>query len=285
MIKVSIIVPCFNQAEYLEECLQSILDQTYHEWECIIVNDGSPDNTEDIALNWCNKDIRFRYISKENGGLSSARNKGINVAVGEYILPLDADDKISDNYIELCVSAMLANADLKLVYGHGKKFGAVNEDWALPPFSFQALLISNMIFCTALYRKKDWLLIGGYDEKMKHGLEDWDFWISLLKNGGTVFKQQNCIFWYRVKHHSMIEKVKEDRSITNDISNYLFVKHLDVYCKEENAIHIYYACLKYDKLLKRYNSLIKSPESYLTFGAIMIAFFNKCKRFLFKISK
>ncbi len=62
---ISVIVPCYNQAEYLDECLHSILYQTYQNWECIIVNDGSPDNTEEIALKWVDKDIRFRYIKKE----------------------------------------------------------------------------------------------------------------------------------------------------------------------------------------------------------------------------
>ena len=67
---ISVIVPCYNQAQYLDECLQSVLDQTYTDWECIIVNDGSPDNTEEIAKNWVEKDTRFIYLSKENGGFA-----------------------------------------------------------------------------------------------------------------------------------------------------------------------------------------------------------------------
>ena len=90
---ISVIVPCYNQAQYLDECLQSVLDQTYTDWECIIVNDGSPDNTEDVAKKWVEKDTRFIYLSKENGGLSSARNAGIEIAKGEWILPLDAAEK------------------------------------------------------------------------------------------------------------------------------------------------------------------------------------------------
>lgn len=100
---VSIIVPCYNQAQYLPEALQTVLEQTYQNWECIIVNDGSPDNTELVAKEWLAKDSRFKYIYKENGGLSSARNVGIENSKGEFILPLDADDKISNNYLEECV--------------------------------------------------------------------------------------------------------------------------------------------------------------------------------------
>ena len=85
---ISIIVPCYNQAQYLDECLQSVLDQTYHNWECIIVNDGSPDNTEEFANKWTAKDSRFKYLLKTNGGLSSARNAGIETANGEWILSI-----------------------------------------------------------------------------------------------------------------------------------------------------------------------------------------------------
>ncbi|HAO28647.1 MAG TPA: glycosyltransferase family 2 protein, partial [Chryseobacterium indologenes] len=82
MPTISIIVPCYNQAIYLDECLQSVLDQTYGNWECIIVDDGSPDNTKEVTEKWIEKDNRFIYLHKENGGLSSARNAGIEAAKG-----------------------------------------------------------------------------------------------------------------------------------------------------------------------------------------------------------
>ena len=92
---ISVIVPCYNQAQYLDDCLQSVLDQTHQDWECIIVNDGSPDNTEEVAKKWLAKDSRFKYLYKENGGLSSARNAGIKDSIGQFIFFLDCDDKIS----------------------------------------------------------------------------------------------------------------------------------------------------------------------------------------------
>ncbi len=97
---VSIIVPCNNQAQYLEESLQSILDQTYIHWECIIVNDGIPDHTETVARKWEAKDSRFIYLHKENGGVSSARSLGIEKAKSEFILTLDADDKHEASFLE-----------------------------------------------------------------------------------------------------------------------------------------------------------------------------------------
>ena len=98
---ISVIVPCYNQAQYLDECLQSVLDQTYTDWECIIVNDGSPDHTEEIAKKWVEKDTRFIYLFKENGGLSSARNAGIEIAKGEWIQFLDCDDILKKEKFEI----------------------------------------------------------------------------------------------------------------------------------------------------------------------------------------
>ena len=185
---VSVIVPCYNQACYLEEALNSVLNQTYLNWECIIVNDGSPDNTEEVALNWIQKDTRFKYILKENGGLSSARNAGIEKAQGEFILPLDADDKIGEQYTQLAINLFMKDKLLKVVYCNAEKFGIVNEPWQLKSFSLYNLSRNNVIFCSGFFKKSDWAEVKGYDDKMKNGLEDWDFWIEILKNGGKVYK-------------------------------------------------------------------------------------------------
>ena len=91
MHKVSIIIPCYNQAEFLEETLGSVLKQTHTNWECLIVNDGSTDVTEKIAQQFISKDQRFKYFFKENGGLSSARNYGLDQSTGNYIQFLDSD--------------------------------------------------------------------------------------------------------------------------------------------------------------------------------------------------
>ena len=132
---VSIVVPCYKQAHYLEQSLQSVLEQTYTNWECLIVNDGSPDNTEQIANKWCKKDLRFKYIFQENGGLSSARNKGISNASGSFILPLDADDLIHKNYLEKTVPILSSNEHLGIVSSYSKFFvdGIANVIFELKP--------------------------------------------------------------------------------------------------------------------------------------------------------
>lgn len=231
--KVSIIVPCYNQAEYLDECLQSVYDQTYKDWECIIVNDGSPDDTESAARRWISKDSRFHYLLKLNGGLSSARNTGIEMARGEWILPLDADDKIGTRYLELAEKVF--DKDYKVIYCQSEKFGVLNEFWELPAFTLQMLAKTNIIFCTAFFRKRSWEELGGYDNNMLFGLEDWEFWIHLLKNGGKVHRIDEVCFYYRIKENSMITALTLSRK--RSMLFHIEKKHIDFFHQQLGSIH------------------------------------------------
>lgn len=234
---VSIIVPCFNQAQYLEESLQSILNQTYGKWECIIVNDGSSDQTEAVAQQWVEKDSRFIYLKKENEGLCSARNHGIGLSKGEFMLPLDADDKIAPNYVALALDSFQKDTSLKVVYCKAEKFGNETGLWDLQPFSLKAIAIENMIFCSAMYRKTDWERLGGYDNNMIHGFEDWEFWIALLKNGGNVKCLDIVGFYYRMKPDSMIQILNKDKK--RKLHEYMSVKHADFFVAQLGSfIHL-----------------------------------------------
>lgn len=98
--KVSIIIPCYNQARFLPDALASVLAQTLEDWECIVVDDGSTDNTREISLDFCTTDSRITYIEQNNLGLSAARNSGLKAATGKYIQFLDSDDLITPNKLE-----------------------------------------------------------------------------------------------------------------------------------------------------------------------------------------
>ena len=224
---VSIIVPCYKQAQYLDDTLQSVFNQSYAQWECIIIDDGSPDNTDVVSEKWVAKDKRFRYFRKNNGGLSSARNYGISQSKGEFILPLDADDKIGLKYISLAVSAINTNSQIKVVYCKAEKFGVAGGLWDLPDFSLFNLSRNNCIFCSAVFRKSDWELVGGYDEQMNFGWEDWEFWIALLKNGGEVRKLDEICFYYRTTLNSMLQSMDSEKS--TKMLNYLSIKHADFF--------------------------------------------------------
>lgn len=268
MHKVSIIVPCYNQAQFLDECLQSVLNQKYDQWECIIVNDGSPDNTDAVVQKWLEIDSRFQYIKKENEGVSNARNTGIARAKGEFILPLDADDKIATNYLKEALEVFAKDQSLKLVYCKAEKFGEETGKWNLKPFSLEALTSDNMIFCSAIYRKKDWEVIGGYDEKMVEGLEDWEFWISLLKNGGTVFCLDIIGFYYRIKLISRQQEI--NRMGKEKLFAYLSVKHADFFVSHYGSFAAINARLEKEK----YNFASKLKSEKFVIDLFCSTFFN-----------
>lgn len=267
-VRISIVVPCFNQAQYLDECLQSVLDQTYPNWECIIINDGSPDNTEEIALQWTQKDKRFKYLKKENGGLSSARNAGIEIAQGEWILPLDSDDKIGNEYL------FLANREFEkgytVIYCNAKYFGNINSEWELNKYSINGLAYKNLIFCSAFFKKKDFFNVRGYDENLIYGLEDWDLWISLLKNGERVYKLDYLGFFYRIKEVSMLNNLVNDRLIL--MQNLIFKKHIDFFLKEKGGYHE--NLKKIEKLKYESSQLRKLYKSILFRGLLKIGLFK-----------
>jgi glycosyltransferase involved in cell wall biosynthesis len=180
--------------------------------------------------------IRFIYLSKENGGLSSARNAGIEIAKGEWILPLDADDKIGNQYLELAEKEF--EKDYTVIYCTTKFFGAKQGEWKLADFSLNTLAKFNILTCTSFYKKDNWEKVGGYDKNFIFGLEDYDFWISILKNGGKVHKIENPLFFYRIKKNSMIKNlINENKTKMFDL---LSIKHADFFVKHlGNFNHIY----------------------------------------------
>ena len=222
---VSIIIPCYNHAMFIEETLRSALASTYSPIEIIIINDGSTDNSEEIAQKYSREFPNIFYISQTNQGPAAARNNGIRSAKGKYILPLDADDRISNDYIEKAVTVLSNNLDVKLVYCEAEFFGERTGKWNLPSFSRKYLARENLIFPTAMYRKSDWEKTGGYDERMTWGWEDWEYWISLLKDGGNAVKLPITGFFYRVRKGS--RRKSTNREAKRKTVALINEKHLD----------------------------------------------------------
>ena len=226
---VSIIIPAYNLATYLPETLDSVLNQTEKDWECLIIDDGSTDHTAEVANQYVAKDGRFKYFKKENGGVSDTRNYGIARSAGKYILPLDADDLIDSEYIQEAVSVLEHNPSVKVVYCNAELFGEQSGQWNLPDYSFEGLLRSNMIFVTALFRKSDYLQTEGFSPEMKGGLEDWDFWLSLLETGGDVYKLSQTYFLYRIRDKSRTRLV--DEALETRLRLIVYKRHIDTYVK------------------------------------------------------
>jgi len=249
---VSVIVPCFNAENFIAETLNSLLNIDYPNWECIIVNDGSTDNSKEIIERHCSKDARFINIWQPNSGPSTARNKAIANSNGCYILPLDADDLISKSYISEAVAVLERNSQVKLVYCRARLFGRKNKAWNLPDYSFKDLLIENMIFCTAMFRRSDFLKTPGFDENLRNGREDWDFWIEFLKTGGEVFRIEKEHFFYRT--HKMSHNKSANKYIAS-IRMIIYNKHKPLYENLiENPIQMMYEHAYYKK---KYNLLRK----------------------------
>ncbi|MDQ0784203.1 glycosyltransferase family 2 protein [Chryseobacterium sp. W4I1] len=211
--KISIIVPCYNQASYLDECLQSIMDQTFTDWECIIVNDGSTDHTEETVERWTEKDSRFQYISKENGGISSARNAGLERASGKYIQFLDSDDLLNKKKIEKSLSGskeyplIISQFTIYTNNIHHPGYNHIEKDYA----TFEGIVFGwNLKFtipihCALISRQ---LLEGFTFEKGLNINEDWLMWMHITRNNPEVLILDEPLAHYR--------KEEDKKSLSSD---------------------------------------------------------------------
>ena len=215
---VSVIVPIYNAAPYLQETLDSILASTYRPIEVVMVDDGSKDNSLSIAKSYCEQYAECKVIEQANRGVSAARNSAIRAAKGTYILPVDADDKIADTFIQKAVDIIEENNNVRVVGCRCWMFGAVDKEWELPQFSHALLARKNMIPATALYRKSDWQRCGGYCEQEIYR-EDWDFWLSMMELGGTFYKIDEVLFYYRISTDSRRVLAKGRKKIIVDAIN------------------------------------------------------------------
>jgi glycosyltransferase involved in cell wall biosynthesis len=247
---VSIITPCFNSELYIAETLESVISQDYQNWECIVVDDGSTDNSASIVKEIIAKEARIKYIHQQNSGASTARNKGILKSQGKYILPLDSDDLIHSTYLSKAVEIFEASPTTKIVYCDVKLFGDKNKDLIHKDYSFENLIIQNMLIVSSMYRREDYNKTAGYDPKM-FSSEDWEFWISLLKDGGEVYKIPEQLLYYRKHGGSKSKKNHKKREL---LRKYVFQKHKELYLDLfDNPIQIYFEHKKF----KKYYNLIR----------------------------
>lgn len=240
---VSIIVPCYNQEQFIDEALQSVYEQTYTIWECIVMDDGSIDGSKERIMQWVNKDSRFFYHYKKNGGIVETRNTAISKSKGEFILPLDGDDKIAPKYVEEAIKEFIYNPETKLVYCNKIYFGIINKQSPCPPYSFETMLYENQIHHAAMYKKKDFEATRGYNTNMYDGLEDWDFWLELLSPNDRVVKLDGYHYYYRIKKVSRSTEIDFDKNEKLIIQ--MFKNHTAKYLQYFNPVrdhinHLHY---------------------------------------------
>lgn len=209
MSTVSIVIPCWNAGLFLLESVQSALAQAPPGVEVVIVDDGSSDAVTLRLLqesNW----PRTRIVHQANTGPAAARNRAIREATGDYILPLDADDMLEPSYAAKAAAVLDAQPDVGIVYARATKFGVEQGPWELNDYSADELALGNVIFASAMFRKSDWTAVGGYDEALRDGLEDYDFWIKLVHLGRKVVRLDESLLRYRTHARSRTTEFERD---------------------------------------------------------------------------
>lgn len=235
MIKVSIIVPVYNVEKYVERCLDSIINQTYKNIEIIIINDGSIDNSEDKIKPYLVNNKLIKYIFKENGGLSSARNKGIDVSSGEYLLFIDSDDWIELDMAEKMVfKAEKEKADL-VICGVRNVFenGNIEENYIPKKINLSEILYKSYA-CNKLISKKIFI-----QNKIVFPINKWYEDVGtipylFLKSKKTIFIEK--VFYNYFQRNESITKQKNNIKLIDILEHYLNLKN---YLIENNLFEEY----------------------------------------------
>jgi glycosyltransferase involved in cell wall biosynthesis len=233
--RVSIVIPCFNAGQFIDEAVQSALAQTWPDVEVVVVDDGSTDAATRRLLDeaaW----PRTRVLRQANAGPSAARNAAIREATGEFILPLDADDRIDPTYVEKAMAAFAADPGLGVVYCRATRFGAAEGPWQLPDYTLRELVIDNVIFVSAVFRKADWARVGGFGEHLRHGVEDYDFWVRLVNAGCRVLQLDEALFHYRVQAESRTSGFARDRAVVVATYAGIFRDNIDFYARNAEVL-------------------------------------------------
>ena len=216
---VSVMIPYYNCKEYIVETIQSVLNQSYQNFEIIIVDDGSDPEHADYLREFLADKPAIRYAVQNNQGVAAARNHAARLAGGKYFLFLDSDDLILPDYIEKCVTVLENNPDCKLVYPLAEYFDAQEGLWNLPDYDgLESLLMGNRFpSSVSMHRAEDFAALGGFDENLTTH-EDWDFWIRLLSNGGTVIRIPEVLFRYRKRRDgsSLINRLEQNPDLNRE---------------------------------------------------------------------
>jgi glycosyltransferase involved in cell wall biosynthesis len=209
-VRVTVVVPVYNHSEYLAECLASVVGQSMENWEAVVVDDGS--TTGDIpAIVRAIGDERIRTVRHEqNQGLAAARNTGIREGRGEYVLPLDADDKLAPEFLAEALAALNA-AHCDAVFTDFMAFGVRSGRLPYQVDDVKALLKDQWIPGPGTLCKRTlWEKAGGYCEAdaLRPGNEDWDFWLSAAEQGLRVTHVPRPLYWYRQHVQSMVTRLQ-----------------------------------------------------------------------------
>lgn len=246
---VTIVIPCFNSGSTIVQTIDSVKSQTWDPIDIIVVDDGSTDN---YTINVLESLTGITLIRQKNKGLPSARNAGIRASATTFILPLDADDWLECDAIQTLITPFLNNQNIDFVFPfihlEGDASGVLRKSYN----SFEQLFLNQIPYCL-LYRKSTWQRIGGYDESMLSGYEDWDFNIRLLAHGYQGFIVELPLLHYRVSQHGML--ISRSNKLHGLLWEYIQHKHSQLYA----SAHLYSLWLEWRTRPSTYPLLIYFP--------------------------
>lgn len=228
-IAVSVVVPCYNHGEFLAEAVGSVTGMRREDVELIVVDDGSTEEGTRAEVDRLAAQ-GVRVIRQSNRGLACARNAGIEASRGEYILPLDADNRVRAAYVERGTKILDANPEVGVVYGDAEYIGKRSGRWRVGYFDGNQLLQWNCFDACAMYRRRVWEENGGYDSTIPvQGLEDWDFWLGAVEHGWKIQYVPEILFEYRVGEESMLTRANPHNE---RVEKFVARKHAMLYRRE-----------------------------------------------------
>ncbi|MBX2998551.1 MAG: glycosyltransferase [Caldilineaceae bacterium] len=206
--RVSVVIPAYNQADYLAEAITSSLEQTYKDYEIIVVDDGSTDETPAVAQSFGSA---IRYIRQENQGLAGARNTGIRHANGDYVALLDSDDRWSPDFLRTMMSLVEQNPEGVVYYAGWRFIDANGKDLPQAPSSrvvapsamYRAMLKSNFLIPSAIVMHRSTIVAEGMFDPAFRRLQDRELWVRLLRKGYKFIGSSDCPVYYRVHASSL----------------------------------------------------------------------------------
>ncbi|MEX0686711.1 MAG: glycosyltransferase family A protein [Balneolales bacterium] len=268
---ITVVIPCYNHGAFIYETVNSVWEQTCKNYEIIIVDDGSDDTDTIDILDELARHAKITVLRKENGHVSSARNHGIKFSMGEFILTLDADDYFDPTFLEKAQKILQENAKIGVITCFAHTFDHTGITGSLRPIGggIENFLTNNNCWASALFRYRCWEDAGGFNETMRRGYEDWDFWLSVTSSGWVVYSIPEYLYRYRNSLNSMVKQTFNVRPdlIKNLVENHeeIFKTHVvDVIYKKELMIQ----CLSEikDTLTYRIGAFILYPIKFIRKG-------------------
>jgi glycosyltransferase involved in cell wall biosynthesis len=298
--KISIIIPVYNVEKYIQECIDSVLSQTFTDFECIIINDGSTDNSGNICDEYAEKDKRIKIIHKKNGGVSSARNAGLDIAKGEWIVFVDGDDWVDEKYLEfLYGNAVTCNVDVSicgvnvfedgLIYHSDKSVSSVTltpKEAILIMFDIKASFSGfsvNKLFKKQLLDKNSLK----YDESVSY-MEDVRFFYELFKMAGKIYYSSQPYYFYRQINTSVTRQAGFTTAVDTAIAvlDDLYAREQDFEIQQKiflNKIYFIYRkgikCILQNKKEGTYRTNMHILKQYI-FGRNTLPIVLRCKIFV-----